>query len=336
MLLGGFSMKKQLFLQDTQYPCSFEEMIERTESIDYGMVYYYNKAYIEGKTIQCEIFEGIWLVYHDLILNRQELYPLEVEGYIQMNYCLSGRCELHYKNNKVFYVGAGDFVIGLLKNKQYKHSYPLGNYKGLSIITTEEKLDHFLQTLFKGTKLTSKALLLKMKKHSEYIHLSNNQEIKHIMDELILLNHDFWKEKAIIKCAELILLLFSSDVTLQANEKYYDKQMITRVKQIKQEVTSNIETYIKIEDIAQKYHISSKAFSGCFKAVYGKTYYAFIKEFRIKKAAELIFLESLTIGEVAIMVGYQNASKFSKAFYDIMGVTPTTFRKTHSPTILEQ
>lgn len=328
-------MNKQLFVLDTKCQLSFDDMIDKVENIDNRIVYYYNKDYIIGKTVQYEIFDGIWLVYHDLILKNPELYPLEVEGYIQLNYCASGRCELHYKNNKVFYVGAGDFIIGLLKNKQYKHSYPLGNYSGISIITTEEKLDDFLHTIFPETKLASKRLLIKIEENSGYILLSNNFEVKNIFDEMLLFNSDYWKEKVITKFAELILLLFSNDTDLQINRKYYDKQIINLVKQIKQEVTSDIENYMRIEDIAQKYHISNKTFTECFKGIYGKTYFSFIKEFRIKKAAELLRLERNSVAEIALMVGYQNASKFSKAFLDVMGVTPIHYRKNNSSTVLD-
>lgn len=34
-----------------------------------------------------------------------------------------------------------------------------------------------------------------------------------------------------------------------------------------------------------------------------------------------------TVGGIAMMVGYENASKFSKAFHDIMGMTPGKFRR---------
>lgn len=328
-------MNKQLFVLDTKCQLSFDDMIDKVENIDNRIVYYYNKNYIIGKTVQYEIFDGIWLVYHDLVLKNPDLYPLEVEGFIQLNYCVSGRCELHYKNNKVFYVGAGDFIIGLLKNKQYKHSYPLGSYSGISIITTEEKLDAFIQRVFPETKLVSKKILTKMEENLGYILLSNNFEVKNIFDEMLLFNSDYWKEKAIIKFAELILLLFHNDMDLQTNRKYYDRQIINLVKQIKQAVTSDIEIYIKIEDISQKYHISEKTFTECFKEIYGKTYYSFIKEFRIKKAAELLRLEKNSVAEIALMVGYQNASKFSKAFLDVMGATPIHYRKNNSSTVLD-
>lgn len=245
-----------------------------------------------------------------------------------MNYCISGRCELDFKNNKVFYVGAGDFVAALIDDKQYKHNFPLGSYKGISIVTNEKKLDAFLKTIFVNTKITSTMLIKKIKEYDQYMLLSNNSTLQAIMKEIILFDDIFWKEKSILKFAELILLLINDDMEeSQAKDKYFDKNLTNKVKQIKKEVTQNAEVYITIEEIAKKYNVSSRAFSDCFKEVYGKTYYVFIKEFRIKTAAELLSSTNRGIGDIAIEVGYQNASKFSKAFSDIIGATPNYFRK---------
>ena len=145
----------------------------------------------------------------------------------------------------------------------------------------------------------------------------------------------FFRERAILKFAELILLLMNHDMEQQTCEKYYGVQIINRVKCIKKEVTSDVEEYITLEEIGRRYHISTKAFSGCFKGIYGKPYYKFIKEFRVKKAADLLREKKHSIGEIALMVGYQNASKFSKAFCDIMGMTPGCYRKQDSLPPLE-
>jgi AraC-like DNA-binding protein len=321
-------MDKQLYISDTKNQLSFEEMIEKVEHIENKTICYYNKHYIDGKTVQYEIFDGIWIVYHDLILKTPELFPFEEPGVIRMNYCISGRCELDYKNKKVFYVGAGDFVAAFIDEERYKHNFPLGKYKGISIVTNEKKLDAFLKTLFSNTKITSIMLIEKIEKYEKYMLLSNNNMIQEIMKEIILFEDIFWKEKTIIKFAELVLLLINDDIEVsKVKGKYFDKNLTDRVKKIKKELTEATEIYITIEEVSKKYNISSRAFSDCFKEVYGKTYYAFIKEFRIKKAVELLSATNKNIGEIAIEVGYQNASKFSKAFSDVMGVTPKYFRK---------
>ena len=329
-------MNKQLYIADTKHKRSFQDMVEKVEYADSKITYYYNKNYICGKSDQYEIFDGIWIVYHDLKLQFPESFPVEENRVIRMNYCISGRCELHHKNNKVFYVGAGDFVVGLLHNKQHKHNYPLGNYEGISIITSEKKLDDFLKTIFVNTQITSSMFLNKIKEYGEYRVLSNHSKIQSIMKEIITPNDVVWKEKAILKFAELILLLISDDIeTINVKDKYFDKYLINKVKQIKKEVTESTEMYIKLEEIGEMYNVSPRAFSDCFKEIYGKTYYAFIKEIRIKKAASLLCTTDNSIGDIAMMVGYQNASKFSKAFFDIMGVTPIYFRKNKLSAILE-
>ena len=64
-----------------------------------------------------------------------------------------------------------------------------------------------------------------------------------------------------------------------------------------------------------------------FKAVYGAPVYQYVKRYKMKAAAELLISENnLNIAEIAQRLGYDNASKFSSAFRDIMGVTPQHYR----------
>ncbi len=328
-------MSIELFLRDVQGALSYGDMIARTWATERGIVYSYNENYILGETAQYEIFDGVWFLYHDLVLHGPDLHPLERDGFVQINYCISGRCELYYKKDKVFYVGPEDLIVAVLKNKQYRHSFPLGHYKGISIVTTEKTLDRFLRSIFPETKLTSRIFLLQLETCGGYLVFGNNIEMKNIIREIGDPNQAFFRERAILKFAELILLCLDYDFDQKKCEKYYGVQVINRVKMIKKEVTSNIEEYITLEEVGRRYQISTKAFSGCFKGVYGKSYYKFIKEFRMKRAADLLREKKYSVGEIALMVGYQNASKFSKAFYDIIGMTPLCYRKQDSIPPLE-
>lgn len=330
-------MNKPLYRADTKHQFSFRGMVEKVEQADSRIIFHYDKHYIQGKTVQCEIFDGIWIVYHDLILQIPDLFPMEETGFIRMNYCIGGRCELDYKNHKVFFIGEGDFVAALLGSEHHKHIFPLGSYKGISIVTTEKKLDEFLKTIFMDTQITSRMLIGKIAHYDKYMLISNDSRVQTIMKEIMILNDIFWKEKAVLKFAELVLLLINDDTEAgESKGKYYDRYLTNKVKQIKKEVTEDIETHLTIADIAKKYNVISRAFSECFKEIYGKTYYAFFKEYRIKKAAEMLRSTPNTVGEIAITVGYQNASKFSKAFSDIMGVTPFHYRNNNPAAALEQ
>nr|WP_246583024.1 AraC family transcriptional regulator [Clostridium simiarum] len=63
-----------------------------------------------------------------------------------------------------------------------------------------------------------------------------------------------------------------------------------------------------------------------FKEIYQCPIYAYLKSYRMKKAKELLVKEELTIAHIANLVGYTNNSKFSKAFKEEFGITPSKYR----------
>ncbi len=314
----------------------FEDMIISFEKHGDEFVYYYDKTYVDGKTIKYEVVEGISLVYHNLNFKVHDIYPAEDENAIRMNYCISGRCEFCLSKKQVINLGAGDFLAGSICSKDDRHSFPFGNYTGISLVANETDLNKFLKMIFPDSQLRARRLIDKIKSNGSFVYAANDPVIHDIMEGLFLGSDTYKKERTIIKLAELILYLIDNDLMVGGdNGKYFDHHIVKKVKQIKREVTEHLDNYVKIDEISDKYGISVRAFSECFKAVYGKTYYAFIKEFRMKKSAEMLRTTNENIGHIAIAVGYQNASKFSKAFFDIMGVVPQTYRNNHLMTELE-
>ena len=65
-----------------------------------------------------------------------------------------------------------------------------------------------------------------------------------------------------------------------------------------------------------------------FTIIYGKSIYAYMKEYRVNVAALLLQDSSKSILEIANDLGYQNPSKFSAAFKSLRGLTPRDYRKT--------
>ena len=57
---------------------------------------------------------------------------------------------------------------------------------------------------------------------------------------------------------------------------------------------------------------------------------AYMKEYRIRQAADLLRQTRVSIAEIASQVGYENQSKFASAFRDIMKIAPAEYRKQSS------
>ena len=74
--------------------------------------------------------------------------------------------------------------------------------------------------------------------------------------------------------------------------------------------------------------ISKTSLQCCFKSIYGTTPASFMRDKRIRYAAQLIISEEdKSIGEIATEVGYDNASKFTTAFHSVMNEHPLEYRK---------
>ena len=91
-------------------------------------------------------------------------------------------------------------------------------------------------------------------------------------------------------------------------------------------IEHNFQNNISVEDIASVCGLNRTYFGKIFKDSIGKTPQEFLLSFRMAKAAELLKLTSLSIGDIGNAVGYHNALHFSRAFKNIYGIPPREWR----------
>lgn len=72
--------------------------------------------------------------------------------------------------------------------------------------------------------------------------------------------------------------------------------------------------------------VSPSHLTRLFRAQFGKAPYAWLRQIRMERAAELISSGSTPVAAVATQVGYRNASHFVRDFRAYHGVTPGRFR----------
>ena len=63
-----------------------------------------------------------------------------------------------------------------------------------------------------------------------------------------------------------------------------------------------------------------------FDEVGETSFSAFLREVRLRNAAELIARQPLTVSQVALLVGYRQPAHCAKAFRRRFGVTPAQYR----------
>ena len=112
-------------------------------------------------------------------------------------------------------------------------------------------------------------------------------------------------------------------------ETRYSEQ-VSIIRQIHDRMTEHPEKRYTIDELAKEYLINTAALKSLFKSVYGMPVAAYMKRYRIEKAAGLLQNSDESIASIARAVGYESQSKFSAAFKDIMKMLPTDYRRQHS------
>ncbi len=79
-------------------------------------------------------------------------------------------------------------------------------------------------------------------------------------------------------------------------------------------------------DLADLAGMSRSAFAERFSAVLGRPPIEFLKEVRLRRAAQLLEMTDLPVKVVAGSVGYSSRSYFSRAFKELYGTYPANFR----------
>lgn len=92
-------------------------------------------------------------------------------------------------------------------------------------------------------------------------------------------------------------------------------------------LVENLDKRITIEALARQFLMNTTTLKDGFKALYGTSIAAHIKEHRMEKAAWLLQEGELTVSEIAKQVGYTSQSKFSAAFSREYGVLPVEYRR---------
>ena len=97
---------------------------------------------------------------------------------------------------------------------------------------------------------------------------------------------------------------------------------------IQQYLLDNIERKVTICELAGHFHVSETQIKNCFKSVYGTTVHAWFRTEKMKAAADDLIKTDMSVLEIAGKYGFDNGSKFAKAFGSVFSLPPSEFRLT--------
>ncbi|MDF2399011.1 helix-turn-helix domain-containing protein [Pseudomonas sp. 3MA1] len=96
------------------------------------------------------------------------------------------------------------------------------------------------------------------------------------------------------------------------------QQIFRTVAWLKQNFTQPL----RIDDLAQRAHMSASTFRQHFRAIIGVSPLQFHKQLRLQQARQLMLNQNLDAGRAAGLVGYESASQFSREYRRVFGAPP--------------
>jgi AraC-like DNA-binding protein len=282
----------------------------------------------EGKMTAFKLFPGVDLLYSEFFASTcfQNIEPLP--HIMEINHCRKGRFECEFKRGSYAYLGEGGFAVNMLGNQAACSRFPLGFYQGVSILVDIRLAQEMLAQAPEGVAIDLDGLREKLCPQNCCLVLKAPLTIEHIFAEIYRVDPKIQLGYLRLKTLELLLVLsVLPPPDISERSPYFSAGQVQKVKHIREHLTASLDQAITLKELANEHDISLTGLKNCFKAIYGKTVYAFRREYRMQAAAEMLRDTSLTITEIAGLVGYENPGKFSAAFKEIMGLTPGAYRQ---------
>jgi len=273
------------------------------------------------------ITTGIYLSLNEVngssIPFNENIYKYEMTT---INQCIAGRCEFKHPEEAVSYISPQLTCIARKRRMDSFH-YPLGNYTGLEISIIEELLDENTKNNLDQFSIDIDRLLNKYLNDTEtYIGRTDNK-LQVRFKELYQLLNTKNLGRIRLKVFEIFEQLLSEEVIYPFESHYLTSGQAALARRAHDILTNDLSKHIPAKDIAADLGVSETSLKNYFKEVYGLCLSDYMREKRMKYAADKLQNTSLSILDIANSVGYTNQGRFAKVFYDYYKSKPLEYRR---------
>lgn len=291
---------------------------------DYNLINYQCEG--TGTCMDYSLFSGIDLIFMDFNCSHTFREPMVNRDILDIRHYRQGRVEFEFQNQKVFHMRENEFCINTLANMPASYSFPFEKCSGVSLVIDRDSIDSSTIHQFSLYGIDIRNLGEHLELDIHWYICKTPENLYHIFDELYEAKG---KESATYFRIKILELLYHVQ-KLRSEDRYaavyYSKEHIEIVKRARKLLIGDLETKIPLESLIAGENISMVTFQAIFKQIYGDSPYTHLKKYKMNCAAVRLREGKESISEIAVSLGYSNASKFSKAFQDVFGLLPKDYR----------
>ena len=282
-------------------------------------------------TDEYEVFPGISIIYYTSHTHNGELCgnTENKSDVFEIFHCREGRMECSV-GTEYCYISPKDLFI--VKDASLTSSlyFPLRHYHGITIRIDTKKTPKCLSCFLRDVSVQPQKIKERFCDKRPYYIARSNASFEHIFSELYDVPQEIKTGYFKIKILEIMLFLSVFDVDNVIENRIVSPSQAALAKEVAAYLTDNMYEKITLEHLANKFHVSASAIKSSFKAVFGVSYYSYIKTQKMESAAYMLEYTDKTVLDIANEHGYDNSSKFAASFRSVKGIAPAEYRVQNS------
>lgn len=289
-------------------------------------------VFLKSKMYYCELEEGFWVIVSNLHFKKNVLMRNLYDDDLPLEYHF---INIHLKTTKV----AGKSMVNglLLKDKTwsvYKAGHALTEYhfknseeKNITLFFTSKWLE---KQKDQHPEIKTSKLAHFFESPNTYLMLDETETIyEGIFDELMQLGDEGISgqtEKMREICMDVLnrfIKRLNAEIISENHFKLSDKDR-KNIQRAEQFLNDHVFTgFPGIEKISQKIGVSPTKLKNDFKSIHDTGLYQYFSAQQMKAAHQILLQRKHNVKDVAALLGYENASKFSAAFKKNFNVSPS-------------
>ncbi|MCT4686232.1 MAG: AraC family transcriptional regulator [Vallitalea sp.] len=255
--------------------------------------------FYEDYLLECRLPEYLSITYYDS-LSGEELNP-----YKRLNAgCVKG----YWSNGEIY-------------KSLFHKNIPI---RSIGIEITPEYYEDYLKSKYSGEYISPRSAVLSIDEDT-------------IFPEMVLLLHQIRNYKSTGMAARLFfeskvteaisLLIERSKRMKPKTPKRITKQDLENLETVTSYINDHYAYDLHLEKLSQIACMGTTKLKSNFKEIYKCTITEYIQHRRMSQAEHLLGNTDLNIGQIAGIVGYQSASRFSELFRKSTGLLPSKYRE---------
>lgn len=280
-----------------------------------------------GRT-EYELFPGIVWHRFDVRTDHAIDEHAPMKEALGISYCHAGRIGWKLNNGTSFFLGSGDILLhshDLCADSRL--SFPLNYCHGITIQVNLTEMERDFPEILRDAGITTQMIYDKFCAIGRAVIIPAMDKTDRILSECFECPKELRIAYYKLKIQELLIFLCKSEQVFTKEVPWCYSQHTETIREVHAFLTENLDQRYTIEELAKRFAMNTSTLKLVFKAVYGQPIAAYMKEYRIRKAMELLRTTDDSIADIAVQMGYRSQSRFSEAFKNVADILPTDYRK---------